>query len=267
MTLSTDWLTNPRSNFILVAWTSVFKEAVGVDHVHGARTAMCVWRLCSPARRCSRKPLRVEFKCRRQLNLTPRKENQPEIWSLLSNLMLWFCLWSCLPGDSDDRKGLLSWSAEHDTCTAECIWMEVISLPPCVSLSPSLPPPPSLSVAVVGYVFCCRVDHGCHQRSQMKGGLYPHLCPSLLTPLFLSLPLSVISHPSPRLNNEQRPPPVPTNQSFYSTMPYLQSMELFWHCRAGVVSTLTWHNESGSFSSCSVFTRKSSLAQKAFSVH
>lgn len=132
--------------------------------------------------------------------------------------MLWFCLWGCLPGDSDDRQVLLSWSAEHDTCTAECIWMEVISLPPSVFVSHSLSLPLSLSVAVIGHVFCCRDDHGCHQKSQMKGGLYPHLFPSLLTPLFLSLPLSVISHPPPHLSNEQSQPPVPTNCSFYYTV-------------------------------------------------
>lgn len=62
-------------------------------------------------------------------------------------------------------------------------------------------------------VFCCRDNHGCHQRSQMKGGLYPHLCPSLLTPLSLSLPLTVISQPSPHVNNEHSHPPVPTNLS------------------------------------------------------
>lgn len=42
-----------------------------------------------------------------------------------------------------------------------------------------------------------------HQRSQMKGGLYPHLCPSLSTPLSLSPPLALISHLLLRLNNEQ----------------------------------------------------------------
>lgn len=52
-------------------------------------------------------------------------------------------------------------------------------------------------------VFCCGDDHCCHQRSQMKGGLYPHLCPSFLTPLTFSPSLSLISHLSPRLNNEQ----------------------------------------------------------------
>lgn len=91
-------------------------------------------------------------------------------------------------------------SAEHDTCMAESMWMEVIA-----------PPPPSLTRLHLSFsrcrwpsVFCCRDDHGCHQRSQMKGGLYPHLCPSLLATLPLSLPPSVISHPSPCANNEQR---------------------------------------------------------------
>lgn len=37
----------------------------------------------------------------------------------------------------------------------------------------------------------------------MKGGLYPHLCPSLPTPLSLSPPLALISHLSLLLNNEQ----------------------------------------------------------------
>lgn len=83
--------------------------------------------------------------------------------------------------------------------------LSLLSLPVSLSLS--------LSVAVVGHQsFCCRDDHGCHQRSQMKGGLYPHLCPSLLTPLSLSLPLSVIPHPSPHLNNEQSQPPVLTTR-------------------------------------------------------
>ena len=141
--------------------------------------------------------------------------------------MLWFCLWSCLSGDSDDRRVLLPWSAEHDTCMAECIWMEVISLSPLSPFSPCLPLSLALSVAVVGHQsFCCRDDHGCHQRSQMKGGLYPHLCPSLLTPLSLSHPLSVIPHPSPHLNNEQSQPPVLTNQSFYRNR--------WWSCVYGV---------------------------------
>lgn len=49
--------------------------------------------------------------------------------------------------------------------------------------------------------FCCD-DRCCYQRSQMKGGLYPHLCPSLLTPLSLSPPLALISHLSLCLNSE-----------------------------------------------------------------
>lgn len=121
--------------------------------------------------------------------------------------MLGFCLWNHLSGDSNDRQLLLSWSPEHDTCMAECIWMEVISLP----LFP-------LSIAFCCChwlsVFCCRDDHGCHQRRQMKGCLYPHPCLSILTLLPLTLPVPVISYPCPHLNNEHSQPPVLTECSF-----------------------------------------------------
>lgn len=76
------------------------------------------------------------------------------------------------------------------------------------------PPPPPTSFRLAfsccrwPSVFCCGDDRGCHQRRQMKAGLYPHLCPSLLTTLPLSPPPPVISHPSPCVNNEQRQPPV-----------------------------------------------------------
>lgn len=139
------------------------------------------------------------------------------------NFTLWFCLWSCLSQDSNDRQ-VLSWSVEHDTCMAECNWMEVIS-PPLHSLFLS----PLLSFCCCRWLsfFCSRDDHGCHQRSQMKGGLYPHLCPSFLTPLSVSLPLFVISHPSP-LNNEQTQPPVLPDDGFYNTVALLYRNRLWW---------------------------------------
>ena len=66
-----------------------------------------------------------------------------------SDFMLWFCLWSCLPVDSDNGQGLLSRPPEHDTCMAECISMEVIS---ASSYSLSLPFFLLLSLAIILFV-------------------------------------------------------------------------------------------------------------------
>lgn len=118
------------------------------------------------------------------------------LWITLWSSMLWFHWWIHL--EIDDRHIFLSRSSEHDTCRTECTWMGVIS-PSSLTHSPSL----SFCCCHWLSVFCCGDDRCCHQRSQMKGGLYPHLCPSLPTPLSLSPPLALISHLSLRLNNEQ----------------------------------------------------------------
>lgn len=88
------------------------------------------------------------------------------------------CLWSCLSEDSDDRQVLLSWSAEHDTCMAECIWMEVISLPL------------SLSGAVTGYQsFVVETIMAAIKEARWKEV-------SILTSVHLSSPLSLCLSPS-----------------------------------------------------------------------
>lgn len=93
---------------------------------------------------------------------------------------------------------------EHDTCTAESVWMEVsppLRFPPLLSVS--------LSLAVVGHQsFVVETIVAAIKDARWKEV-------SILTSVHLSSPLSlclfrppVTSHPSPRGNNEQRQPPV-----------------------------------------------------------
>lgn len=124
------------------------------------------------------------------LKFNSEKENQTKIKSLLCISCCDFvCEVVCLGIQMTDKScclGLLNMTPVWLNASA---WRLYLSIPrsPCLSFCCCHWPS----------VFCCRDDHGRHQRSQMKGGLYPHLCPSLLTPLSFCLSLSLWFHNPP----------------------------------------------------------------------